>query len=164
MILKSIALKKLALKTAFSKSYITVRTSLSPAYQSAKKQAEKAKEYAPSPVGFSLYAGGLFAPGRIGKGLYRASQFYGGVEIPIRVLKIIQKAYQSEHFYKASWKIKSKILANNIVRDPTIQRNIGEAALSAIIYQIIKRHKNKQGNEDLATAIAVEAGLTIQEE
>ena len=161
MILKSISLKKLVLRTAASKAYISGRVALSPAYQSAKERAQK---YAPTPLGVGLYGTSLIAGGKIGKYSYRLSQIYGSAEIPIVVLNIIQKAYQSESFYKASWKIKSRILAKNILRSPVIKRNIAEASLSAIIYEIMNRNKNKQGNEDLAVETIQRGGLKLRGE
>lgn len=118
-----------------------------------KKHAQKAKEYAPSPIGAGLYGTSLLATGKLAKYSYKASQVYGSAEIPVTIFNIVRKAYRSEAFYKASWKIKSQILAKKIANSPVIQRNIAEATLSAIIYEIIKRNKNRQGTEKLAEDI-----------
>ena len=156
MILKSISLQKLALKTVASKAYISGRVALSPAYQ-------RAKEYAPSPIGAGLYGTSLLTTGKIAKSALKGSQIFSISEIALAVLRVIQTAYKSEGFYKASWKTKSRILAKDILSNPIIQRNIAEATLSAIIYEIIHRNKNKQGNEDLAVAIIQSAGLAIED-
>ena len=160
MILKAINLKRLALKTAVAQTYIGVRKAYAPSFKSFR---DKAKQYAPNPLGVGLYGTSLLATGKIAKYSYKASQIYGSAEIPIEVLSIIQKSYQSEAFYKASWQVKSRILAKRIVQSPTIQRNVGEAGLSAIIYEIMQRNKNRQGNEDLAVEITDKAKLEFKE-
>ena len=155
MVLKTIGLKKLALKSVASKAYLDTRKALSPAYQ-------RAKQYAPNPVGAGLYGTSLLATGKVAKYSYKASQLVGLAEVPLEVYKIIQKAYSSESFYKASWKIKSRILAKKITNSPVIKRNIAEVLLTEIIYGILKRNKNKQGNKDLAFEITAEAELYIE--
>ena len=156
MVLKTIGLKKLALKSVASKAYISGRVALSPAYQSAK---ERTKKYAPNPLGAGLYGTSLLATGKVAKYSYKASQLVGLTEVPLEVYTIIQKAYTSESFYLSSWKIKSRILAKNIINSPVIQRNIAEALLAEIIYTILQKNKNKQGNKDLATEITITANL-----
>ena len=128
-------------------------------YTRAKDKFKPYAKYAPSPIGASLYGISLVAPIKIAKYSYKASQIWGASEIPIEVYRIISLAYRDEKFYKASWQIKSKVLSKDIIQSPVIQRNIAEATLSAIIYEIMKKNKNRQGNEDLAKQITEKANL-----
>ena len=117
---------------------------------------KKAKNYKISPIGAGLFAGSVLAKGHISKDLYRAGQVYQVTEISLEILNVIRKAYQSEVFYKSTWKIKAKILAKRIVRNKIIQTTVTETVLYRIIYNILKRNQNRQGNEKLAKDIEKE--------
>ena len=140
-------LKKIALKTVATKAYVGARLKLSPSYQSAKK-------YSADAVRTGLFGTSLITTGKLSKASYRASQVFGLSEIGLIILKIIQRSYTSESFYKGSWKLKSRILAHRIARSSEIQIHIAEHTLYAIIYEILKENKNRQGNEKLAMEIS----------
>ncbi len=120
------------------------------------KGLKKVKNYKISPVGAGLFTGAVLTKGPLSRGLHRATQIYHGTETSFEIIDIVRQAYQSEIFYKASWKIKARILARSIVRNTVIKTTISEIALSEIIYDFIKRDKNRQGNEKLAQEIEKE--------
>ena len=124
--------------------------------KSLSKGLKKIKNYKISPVGAGLFTGAVVTKGRLSKGLHRAGQIYHASETSFEIINIVRTAYQSEVFYRASWKTKARILARRIVRNTVIQTTISEIALSEIIYDTIKRDKNRQGNEKLAQDIEKE--------
>ena len=116
-------------------------------------KAKRFKKHAPKAIKAGLYGTGLLATGKVAKTAYKAGHLYSYSEISVTILNIIRKAYRSEAFYRARWKIKSQILAKKIANNPIIQTSISEVILATAIYEIIKRHKNKQGTEKLAEDI-----------
>ena len=116
-------------------------------------KAKRFKKHVPKAIKAGLYGTGLLASGKVAKTAYKAGHLYSYSEISVTILNIIRKAYRSEAFYKARWKIKSQILAKKIANNPIIQTDISEVILVTVIYEILKRHKNKQGTKKLAEDI-----------
>ena len=113
-------------------------------------KSKKFRKYAPKAVKAGLYGTGLLATGNLGKKAFHAGHLYSTGQASVTILDIVRTAYKSDSFYKASWKIKGKILAKQIINNSAIQTNILEGALAQIIYELLKKNKNRQGTDKLA--------------
>ena len=111
------------------------------------------RHYAPT---LAIAGGAGLVASKTGSFIHKAHQVYTTGELANTIYQLIKKAYSYDSFYYAPWKIKARILARMMIRNPAIVTSLTHPLLSQAIYEILKRTRNKEGNKKLAEDIARE--------